>query len=91
MAIKIRIPPGMRPLTDNRSLVEAPGASVHEVIASLETTFPAMQGRLRDPQGKQRRFINIYVNGVDIRSLQHHGTPLREHDEVDIVAAVAGG
>jgi sulfur-carrier protein len=91
MAIKIRIPPGMRSLTDNQALVEVRGASVQDIIASLETSFPGMQGRLRDPQGKQRKFVNIYVNGVDIRCLQQQGTALGEQDEVDIVAAVAGG
>jgi sulfur-carrier protein len=91
MAIKLRVPPGMRALTDNQALIEAHGVSIREVITNLETTFPGLRARLLDDQGRKRKFINIYLNGEDIRTLQMETTAVQHNDEVDIVAAVAGG
>ena len=91
MAIKVRIPAGMRMLTGNRAEVEAGGSSVMELIKNLEKAFPGLQARLLDDQGRKRKFVNIYVNSEDTRFLQQESTALKERDEVDIVAAVAGG
>ena len=44
-----------------------------------------------DDAGQIRRFVNIYVNGDDVRFMEGLGTPLRDGDEVSIVPAVAGG
>jgi adenylyltransferase/sulfurtransferase len=38
-----------------------------------------------------RTFINVFVNGTEIRSLQGAATPLVEGDEISIVPAMAGG
>lgn len=91
MAIKVRIPAGMRMLTHNRAEVEGRGSTIQELAAGLEADFPGMRARLLDDQGRKRKFVNIYVNGDDIRFLRQEATPLKDGDEVDIVAAVAGG
>ena len=44
-----------------------------------------------DESGQLRRFVNIYVNGDDVRFIDGLGTPLKDGDEVSIVPAVAGG
>ncbi len=41
--------------------------------------------------GQLRRFVNVYVNGEDVRFLDGLATQLAEGDEVSIVPAVAGG
>ena len=51
----------------------------------------AFQKRLYDESGKPRKFINIYVNGRDVRFLSGLETELREGDEVQILPAVSGG
>ena len=61
------------------------------LILDLETRFPAMRGRLRDDAGELRRFVNLYVNGEDVRFREGLATGLRAGDELSIVPAVAGG
>jgi sulfur-carrier protein len=61
------------------------------VIAELETRYPAIRGRLRDESGALRRFVNLYVNGEDVRFKEGLGTSLSAGDELSIVPAVAGG
>ena len=91
MATTIRIPTPLRGLTKDQDLVSASGASVGAIIEDLEATFPGMKNRLCDETGELRRFVNIYVNGEDVRFLQGLETPLGERDELSIVPAVAGG
>lgn len=92
MAVKVKIPTVLRSLTNNADWAEADGAgTIGEAVQSLEQQFPGMRERLLDDGGELRRFVNIYVNGEDVRFLDGLGTPLKSGDEVSIVPAVAGG
>jgi len=91
MAVSVRVPVLLRTLTDGASEVKAEGATIKELLANLEASYPGMRERFYDEEGKLRRFINIYVNSEDIRYLQGEETPLKEGDEVSIVPAIAGG
>ena len=53
--------------------------------------FPGIKERICDETGKVRRFVNVYVNGDDIRFLQNLETALKEGDNISIVPAIAGG
>ena len=61
------------------------------LLDDLETRYPAIKGRLRDEAGELRRFVNLYVNGEDVRFKQGLETSLAAGDELSIVPAVAGG
>ena len=50
-----------------------------------------IRGRLRDESGAMRRFVNLYVNGQDVRFQNGLETTLKAGDELSIVPAVAGG
>jgi molybdopterin synthase sulfur carrier subunit len=91
MPIPVSIPTPLRPLTDNLDTVEVDGASVSDLLIALETKYPGIGERLLDAQGNVRRFVNIYVNGEDVRFLQDKETPVKSGDEVSIVPAIAGG
>jgi molybdopterin converting factor small subunit len=91
MAVKVRVPGPLRRLTDSSAEVSVDGATVAEVLASLEASYPGFRERLYDDSGGLRQFINIYVNDTDIRFGQGLDTPVGERDEVSIVPAVAGG
>ena len=91
MSITIRIPAPLRSLTGNAQTVEGSGASVCDCIDDLEGRFPGVKERICDDSGELRRFINIYVNGEDIRFLSGLQTPVKDGDELSIVPAVAGG
>lgn len=91
MSILIRIPTPLRTLTGGASEVALEGTSLEDLIHRLEERFPGTRERLCDEKGQLRRFINIYVNGEDVRFLEGLATALRTGDEVSIVPAVAGG
>jgi len=91
MAIKVKIPTPLRSLTSNKDLVEITASNVKEVIETLEEDFPGMQERICEEDGTIRRFVNIYVNGEDVRFLDELSTQLKDNDEISIVPAVAGG
>lgn len=91
MAVQVLIPTPLQIHTNNQATVSIEASSVLELINVLEDTFPAVRGRIRDENGKLRRFLNFYVNSEDIRFLDNETTALTDGDEVSIVPAVAGG
>jgi molybdopterin converting factor small subunit len=64
---------------------------VGDAIQDLCARFPAVGQRVLDGEGRPQRFVNVYVNGEDVRLLGGEDTPLRDGDEVIITSAVAGG
>lgn len=91
MAVKVKIPTPLRNLTGNQDTVEAESGALSSIVEGLESQFPGMRERLLDEGGEIRRFVNIYVNGEDVRFLSGLTTDLKDGDEVSIVPAVAGG
>lgn len=88
---QIRIPSPLRKLTNDIEMVNADAASLGEAIDKLEGEYPGIKERICDEAGDIRRFVNIYVNGEDVRFLDNMATKLSPNDEVSIVPAVAGG
>lgn len=91
MAVTVRLPGTLRQWADGQKLVEVQSTSVGEAIQHLCTEYPAVGERVLDDSGQPRRFVNVYVNGEDVRLLQGQETPLSDGDEVIIAPAVAGG
>jgi len=91
MSITVRIPSPLQKLTRNQEEIKLEGANIKELIESLERDSPGVKERICDEAGKVRKFINIYVNGEDVRFLQQDATPLKDGDEVSIIPAIAGG
>ena len=88
---QIRIPAPLRKLTNDIELVSSDAATLAEAIDGMEGTYPGIKDRICDEGGQIRRFVNIYVNGEDVRFLDNVDTKLGPNDEVSIVPAVAGG
>lgn len=91
MSVKVRIPSPLRAVTNGESEVSLTAGTVGDCLAALESRYPEIGQRIKDEQGELRRFVNVYVNGEDIRFLQGMTTALSAGDEVSIVPAVAGG
>ena len=91
MGIKVRIPGPLRKLTNELDQVEITATNIGELIDLLEQDYNGMKGRLCDEDGELRYFVNIYLNGEDIRFIDGLNTPTEPGDEVSIVPAVAGG
>ena len=91
MPVTVRVPQPLRKLTQNKDTVSANGGTVLEIIDDLEAAYPGLRERLCDETGELRRFVNVYLNGEDIRFAEGLGTGTKEGDEVSIVPAMAGG
>lgn len=91
MAVLVRIPTPLRKLTGGKAEIQAEGTSVREVFADVEAHHPGIRDKVFDAGGGVRRFINVFVNGEDIRYLQGPDTAVKAGDELSIVPAIAGG
>ena len=91
MAISVKIPTPLRKLTDGNSTVSVSGSDITNIISELENQYPGIKDRICEENGEIRPFVNIFVNGEDIRYLEGLNSKLSEGDEVSIVPAVAGG
>ncbi len=91
MSITVRIPTPLRKLTNEEDVVSGDGGTLLACIDGLDGRYPGLKERLCDETGELRRFVNVYINGEDVRFQQGVETPLKAGDEVSIVPAVAGG
>lgn len=91
MSVTVRIPTPLRKLTNDLDVVSGDGGTLVACIEGLEAEYPGLKERIFDETGQLRRFVNVYVNGEDVRFQQGVQTALKAGDEVSIVPAVAGG
>ena len=90
MAVRVKIPTQLRSATDGEATASVEGATVGQVLDALYTRFGELRSRIAE-DGGLRRFVNVYVDGEDIRFLDGLDTPVSDGDEVTILPAVAGG
>lgn len=88
---QVRVPTPLRKYTAGAESVEADGGTVAALVTDLDRRHPGIRDRICDETGQVRRFVNIFVNGEDIRFLQNLDTPVKAGDELSIVPAIAGG
>ncbi len=91
MAVIIRIPTTLRPLTAGQPEVEVEAGTVGGAIAALDAAHPGFTSRILDESGALRRFVNVFVSDDDVRFLDGLDTAVPEGGTVAIVPAVAGG
>ncbi len=91
MPVRVRVPTPLRRFTAGEGEVPAEGASIKAVIEDLEKRHPGMRERLLDDKGELRRFVNIDLNGDDIRFLDQLNSKVKDGDDISIVPAIAGG
>jgi sulfur-carrier protein len=67
------------------------GATLADLLDALAAEHPMLARRIRDETGQVRRFVNVYVDGDDVRFEQGLATPVRDGAEVQVLPSVAGG
>ena len=85
------MPTPLRKVTDGIDVFQAESDVLSGALALLNERFPGIEERLFNDAGELHRFVNIYVNGEDVRFLDGLDTKLSSGDEVSIVPGVAGG
>ena len=85
------IPPVLRASVGGAKQVDLDGGSVRELVDALVARHPALGAQLLADGGDLNRFVNVYVNGQDVRYLAGLETPVGPADEVRLLPAMAGG
>jgi molybdopterin converting factor small subunit len=91
MSLKVVIPTPLRKFTAGAETVEVQAATVQEVLDSLDSKYPGFRSSVCDETGSLRRFINIYLDGEDVRFLDNLATRVTDGAEIAIVPAISGG
>jgi sulfur-carrier protein len=86
----VRIPPTLRTETGGKPQVEAEGETVRHLLEDLTARFPALGERIWE-DGEVAPFVNVYLGGEDVRTLQGIDTPVKEDQTVILLPAMAGG
>jgi MoaD family protein len=89
--IQVLIPTPLRTYTSGAAKVQGAGNSIAEVLENLNENFPGLKDRICEADGEIRRFVNVFLNGENVRKLSGAATPVKDGDEVGIIPAMAGG
>jgi sulfur-carrier protein len=87
----VKIPTVLRPQVGGNKEVELGGATVGELVSALTDQYPSLKSQLLTDEGILNRFVNVYVNGQDVRYLDGLETAVGDRDEVRLLPAMAGG
>jgi len=86
----VRVPPVLRAEAGGEREVRASGANVRELLEDLTDRIPALGSRVYG-EGEIRSFVNVYVDGEDVRTRDGLDTPVRDSSTVILLPAMAGG
>jgi sulfur-carrier protein len=87
----LKIPAPLRSYVNGQAEIPVSGATVSEAVESLLTQFPSMRPHLTSSQGSLRPFVNLVLDGSNVKDLQGLDTPLRPEDILLLIPSVAGG
>lgn len=91
MPVTVFIPNALRKKTGNSSTVTASGQTVREIIATLDQSYPGLLFHLCYETGELRPYVNVFLNGEDVRRHKGLDTPVPPDATVHILQSVAGG
>lgn len=87
----IWIPQVLRASVGGAKTIDVDGATVGELLDGLVARHPSIRGQLLTEGGELNRFVNVFVNGQDVRYLDGLTTAVADRDEVRLLPAMAGG
>ncbi|MDR2302200.1 MAG: MoaD/ThiS family protein [Deltaproteobacteria bacterium] len=91
MPIALKIPTALRGFTDGLNQVELEGETVGELLTKLTEKYPDLTTHLYDEDGTLRSFVNVFVDGENVKSLRGQQTKVRLGQSIMLVPAIAGG
>jgi molybdopterin converting factor small subunit len=91
VSASVRIPTILRTYTGGAGEVTADGATLADVLDSLESNHPGIRARVLDDTGALRRFVNVYVGDEDVRFSGGLQAEVADGARISIIPAVAGG
>jgi sulfur-carrier protein len=86
----VRVPPVLRDEAGGARQIEASGTTVRELLEDLTGRLPALGEKVYDGFDI-RPYVNVYVDGEDVRTSGGLDAPVRENATVVLLPAMAGG
>ena len=87
----LKVPSALRSYTDGEKFVQVAGPTVRGALEDLVRRYPDLEEHIYTPDGELRPYVNIYLNGEDIRDREGQPIELAEGDQLMIVPSIAGG
>ena len=87
----VKFPAVLRANVGGAREVAAGGQTIGDVLDGLVATYPSLKDQLFTDDGELNRFVNVYLNGQDVRYLDGRATAVDDRDEVRLLPAMAGG
>ena len=91
MAVTVKLPPQLRAAAGGEGSLSADGATVGEVLEQVYSEHAELRDRIADGDGGLRRFVNVFLDGEDVRFLDGMETAVPDGAELQVLPAVAGG
>ena len=91
MASNLRIPSPLQRFTNGQSSIEVSGKNVRDILYELFRVYPDIKGHLVDDDGSLRNFVNIFIDGEDIRQRGGMDAEVADGSDVRIIPSIAGG
>jgi len=89
--VTVLLPHALRKRTGNRGAVAVAGDNVAEIVAALDDAYPGMRFHLCYETGELRPYVNIFVDGENVRYLQGLQTSVAPGARLHVIESVAGG
>ena len=87
----VKLPSVLRTQANGEKAIDVEGSTIGEAVTALVGRHPGLREQLLTPEGDLHRFVNVYLNGRDVRYLEGLSTPVGERDEIRLLPAIAGG
>jgi molybdopterin converting factor small subunit len=87
----LHIPTPLRPYTDGQIEIVLNGNDIAAILSLLAKEYPAVRPYIFDEADQFRPYVNLFLNGEDVRNLEGDKTPVGKDDKVRIVPSIAGG
>lgn len=91
MSVTVRVPTVLQKLSGGQDELVVTGSTVAEVFTAVGESHQELFARITTDEGRVRPFLNVFVNGEDIRFASDLQTQVRDGDEISIIPSIAGG
>jgi adenylyltransferase/sulfurtransferase len=90
--VKIIFPSIITKVTNGEKETQVSASTVEDALNQLTLKYgDSFKNRIFDVSGNPKRFLNLYVNGKNIRFLNNLATPVTDDDEMTILPSITGG
>lgn len=87
----VLIPPPYRGPTQGTAEIEVEGDDVLSCLEQVEQKYPGFLALVVDEDGAVQRFVKLFKNRDQLDVADALRTPVESDDEIEVLAAIAGG